>query len=328
MAVRTLAAFLKAQSAPDSLKGLIRELAGACARISHAVRQGATADMLGTAGGANVQGEVQKTLDLAANAIMLEACRAAPDVAAAASEELEDISPIGQIGPHDGWLVLFDPLDGSSNIEVNVSIGAIFSVLPAPQCETPRPPAASDFFQPGRNQAAAGYAVFGPQTLLVLTLGEGVFGFTLEPDSGEWMLTHERILIPAETKEFAVNASNHRHWAEPVRRYIDDCLAGRDGPRGKDFNMRWVASMVADVNRIMMRGGVFLYPWDARDPSRPGRLRLMYEAAPMAMLVEQAGGRAVGAPGPILDVVPQALHQRIPVMLGSRSEIEAFCAYA
>ena len=325
---KTLAAFLNHQSAPESLKGLIAEIAGGCARISGAVRKGATADLLGVAGDTNVQGEVQKTLDLAADAIMVEACRAAPGVVAAASEEQDDIVPVSPVGPDGGWLVLFDPLDGSSNIEVNVSIGTIFSVLPAPTSTTPREPLAADFFQPGRRQVAAGDVVYGPQTLLVLTLGDGTFGFTLEPDSGEWVLTHDRIAVPAETKEFAINASNQRHWHEPVQRYIADCLAGKTGPRGKDFNMRWVASMVADVNRIMMRGGVFMYPADTKDPSKPGRLRLMYEAAPMAMLVEQAGGAASDGKRPMLDVVPEALHQRVPVVLGSRSEVEAFCAYA
>lgn len=326
--VKTLTAFLNAQAASDSLKGLIEGIAGGCARISRAVRQGATADMLGVAGDTNVQGEVQKTLDLTADQIMMDVCRATPGVVAAASEEQDDIAPIGRVGPDEGWLVLFDPLDGSSNIEVNVSIGTIFSVLPAPKSDTPRAPVATDFFQSGRNQAAAGYVVYGPQTLMVVTLGAGTFGFTLEPDSGEWVLTHDRLAIPAETREYAINASNQRHWHEPVQRYIADCQAGREGARGKDFNMRWVASMVADVNRIMMRGGVFMYPADRRDPSKPGRLRLMYEAAPMAMLVEQAGGAASDGKQPMLDVTPQALHQRVPVVLGSRSEVEAFCAYA
>ncbi|MFT4955260.1 MAG: fructose-1,6-bisphosphatase I [Brevundimonas sp.] len=324
---KTLAAFLNAQSAPDGLKGLIAGIAEGCVRISHAVRQGATADMLGVAGDTNVQGEVQKTLDLAADDIMMDVCRAAPGVVAVASEEQDDIVTVAQVGPNEGWLVLFDPLDGSSNIEVNVSIGTIFSVLPAPSAETPRDPAAEDFFQPGRNQAAAGYVVYGPQTLLVFTLGDGAFGFTLEPDSGEWVLTHDRIAVPAETKEFAINASNQRHWHEPVQRYIADCLAGTTGPRGKDFNMRWVASMVADVNRIMMRGGVFLYPADRKDPSKPGRLRLMYEAAPMAMVMEQAGGAASDGTQAMLDVVPAALHQRVPVMIGSKAEVETFLTY-
>lgn len=327
MAAQTLTAFLNSQPAPDSLKGLIAEIAAGCEGISGAVRKGATADLLGVAGDTNVQGEVQKTLDLAADDIMLAACRAAPGVVAAASEEQDGLVPVAKVGPDEGWLVLFDPLDGSSNIEVNVSIGTIFSVLPAPRAETPRDPVATDFFQPGRKQVAAGYAVYGPQTLLMLTLGDGVFGFTLEPDSGEWVLTHDRIAVPAETKEFAINASNQRHWHEPVQRYIADCLAGTTGPRGKDFNMRWVASMVADVNRIMMRGGVFLYPADNKDPSKPGRLRLMYEAAPMAMLMEQAGGAATDGTQPMLDVVPEALHQRVPVMLGSRAEIETFLGY-
>jgi fructose-1,6-bisphosphatase I len=225
----------------------------------------------------------------------------------------------------DGYLLLFDPLDGSSNIDVNVSVGTIFSVLPSPAAG--RVLAEADFLQPGANQVAAGYAVYGPQSMLVLTVKTGVAGFTLNPDDGLWLLTHEIIRIPDETQEFAVNMSNMRHWAAPVRDYIEGCLAGKTGHRDKDFNMRWVASMVADVHRVLMRGGVFLYPWDARDPTRPGKLRLMYEANPMALLVEQAGGKASDGLRRILEIAPGALHERVAVALGSAAEVDEIVAH-
>jgi fructose-1,6-bisphosphatase I len=266
---------------------------------------------------------VQKTLDVVSNDLLVKCAEQSGQVAAVASEELEDI--VGFAGADRGrHLLLFDPLDGSSNIDVNVSIGTIFSVLPAPR---DRAPTAADFLQSGRAQQAAGYAVYGPQTVLVLSLGEGVAGFTLDPRDGTWRLTQPAFAIPEQTREFAINMSNQRHWAEPVRRYIDACLAGKDGPRAKDFNMRWVASMVAEVHRILTRGGVFLYPWDAREPERAGKLRLMYEANPMALLVEQAGGAASDGTQPILDVAPQALHQRIGVVLGSKEEVELVVAH-
>jgi fructose-1,6-bisphosphatase I len=307
-----------AREADPGLAALLGALAEGCERISAAVRRG---DVMGALETENVQGEVQKKLDVLSNDILLEACAEAPALVAMASEEMEDIHPVRSVTPAGGYLLLFDPLDGSSNIEVNVSIGTIFSVLPAP-AEAERPAATADFLQPGRRQVAAGYAVYGPQTTLVLTLGRGASAFTLDPKSCEWRQTIERISVPAETKEYAINASNARHWAAPVRRYIEECLAGETGPRGKNFNMRWVASMVADVHRILMRGGVFLYPWDAREPNRPGKLRLMYEANPMALLVEQAGGAAFDGQGPILDARPTGLHQRVSVMLGSGNEVE------
>ena len=308
-----------AHEAEPRLAALIGALVAGCEEISAAVRRG---DVMGALESENVQGEVQKKLDVLSNDILLAACAKAPSLAAMASEEMDDVHPVRPLAPEGGYLLLFDPLDGSSNIEVNVSIGTIFSVLPAPPVEAERPAGAADFLQSGRNQVAAGYVVYGPQTTLVLTLGQGVRGFTLDPASGQWVQTAERIAVPAETKEYAINASNMRHWAAPVRRYVDECLAGDTGPRGKNFNMRWVGSMVADVHRILMRGGVFLYPWDAREPDRAGKLRLMYEANPMALLVEQAGGAAFDGQGPTLDARPSGLHQRVSVMLGSRSEVE------
>jgi fructose-1,6-bisphosphatase I len=240
---------------------------------------------------------------------------------------METIAPSSVTAGPGAYLVLFDPLDGSSNIDVNVSVGTIFSVLPAPTSALGRVLAEADFLQPGRNQVAAGYAVYGPQTMLVLTVKMGVVAFTLNPENGVWTQTRDAIGVPRQTREFAINMSNTRHWADPVRHYVEDCLAGQAGPRGKDFNMRWVASMVADVHRILMRGGVFLYPWDSREPNRAGKLRLMYEANPMALLIEQAGGKATDGRQPILSIMPNALHERIAVVLGSADEVDVIVAH-
>ena len=307
------------------LRLLLEVVARACKRISHAVGKGALAGMLGEAGTDNVQGEAQKKLDVIANETLLEANLWGGALAGMASEEMDEHYMIPEDYPKGEFLLLFDPLDGSSNIDVNVSIGTIFSVLRVPEGTTEI--TERSFLQPGRNQVAAGYAVYGPSTLLVLTVGDGVACFTLDKEMGSWSRTMDGMAIPPDTKEFAINASNQRHWFAPVRRYVDELLAGKDGPRGKDFNMRWVASMVADVHRIMMRGGVFTYPADARDPDKPGKLRLMYEANPMAMLVEQAGGAATDGRQRILDIQPDKLHQRVAVFLGSKNEVERVTSY-
>jgi fructose-1,6-bisphosphatase I len=321
--MKTLTEFLEETTARtgagEALARVVAETADACARISRLVAGGAIAGALGSAGSQNVQEEEQKKLDVLTNELMLETFAASEVVAGMASEEMETIVP-SPAASDESYLVLFDPLDGSSNIDVNVSVGTIFSVLPAPQGGDEL--TVESFLQPGRNQVAAGYAVYGPQTMLVLTLGEGVAGFTLHPQTGDWLLSHDDIRIPHETREFAINMSNMRHWDSPMRRYIEACLAGKSGHRGKDFNMRWVASMVADVHRIMMRGGVFMYPWDARDPNKPGKLRLMYEANPMSLLVEQAGGRSGDGRQRTLDIQPSGLHQRVAVVLGSAAEVE------
>jgi fructose-1,6-bisphosphatase I len=268
---------------------------------------------------------VQKKLDIIANEVLIEANEWGGHLAAMASEEMDSIYVVPNRYPQGEYLLLFDPLDGSSNIDVNVSIGTIFSVLR--KVGHSRGVSDEDFLQPGKQQAAAGYCVYGPQSMLVLTVGDGVAVFTLDRETGSWVLTQDQVRIPDDTKEFAINMSNMRHWAPPVRRYIDECLAGSTGPRGKDFNMRWVASMVADVHRILTRGGVFLYPWDQREPDKPGKLRLLYEANPMAFLVEQAGGAASNGSERIMDLKPTKLHERVAVALGSRNEVERFTAY-
>jgi len=310
---------------PGQLRLLIEVVARACKQIAIAVNKGALGDVLGSAGSENVQGEVQKKLDIISNEVLIEANEWGGALAAMASEEMDSIHVVPNRYPQGEYLLLFDPLDGSSNIDVNVSIGTIFSVLR--KIGHARGVSEEDFLQPGKQQAAAGYCLYGPQTMLVLTVGNGVAMFTLDRETGSWVLTQQDVKIPEDTKEFAINMSNQRHWAAPVKRYIDECLAGKTGPRGKDFNMRWVASMVTDVHRILMRGGVFLYPWDQREPDKPGKLRLMYEANPMAFLVEQAGGAASNGRERILDVVPGKLHERISVMLGSKNEVERLAGY-
>ncbi len=310
---------------PAQLRLLIEVVARACKRISISVNKGALGDVLGTAHTENVQGEIQKKLDIIANEVLIEANEWGGHLAAMASEEMEDIYPVPNRFPQGEYLLLFDPLDGSSNIDVNVSIGTIFSVLK--RDDSGGAVSQADFLQPGSQQAAAGYCVYGPQTTLVLTLGAGVAMFTLDREQGSFVLIEDGVRIPEDTKEFAVNMSNLRHWAPPMRRYIDECLAGREGVRGKDFNMRWIASMVADVHRILCRGGVFIYPWDQREPEKAGKLRLMYEANPMGFIVEQAGGAATNGQQRILDIAPDALHQRVSVMLGSKNEVERVTRY-
>ncbi|GGC07407.1 class 1 fructose-bisphosphatase [Pseudoduganella buxea] len=310
---------------PAELRLLIEVVARACKTISHSVGKGALGDVLGALESENVQGEVQKKLDVISNEILLEANEWGGHLAAMASEEMESIHQIPNRYPKGEYMLLFDPLDGSSNIDVNVSIGTIFSVLKAP--EGMANPTEQDFMQPGSKQVAAGYAVYGPQTMLVLTTGNGVNCFTLDREMGSWVLTQRNMQIPVKTKEFAINMSNQRHWHPPVQRYINELLAGTTGPRGTDFNMRWIASMVADVHRILNRGGIFMYPADIRDPSKPGKLRLMYEANPMAFIVEQAGGMATDGKHRIMDIQPEKLHQRVPVFLGSRDEVAVVTGY-
>ena len=318
--------------ASGDFNALILDVALACKAIARSVAFGALGDMLGNHGGGdsvNVQGETQKKLDVISNDMFIRANEWGGHLAGMASEEMEQPYPIPPEYPRGKYLLVFDPLDGSSNIDVNVSVGSIFSVLRAPQAvvDQGRELTVNDFLLPGTQQVAAGYALYGPTTMFVLTVGSGVHGFTLDPNLGEFKLTHPKIRIPEDTHEFAINASNSRFWEAPVKRYVDECLAGKTGPRGKDFNMRWIASMVAEAHRILMRGGVFLYPRDTKDPSKPGRLRLLYEANPVGMLMEQAGGRASTGERPMLGVQPTSLHQRIGLVFGSKNEVERIERY-
>jgi len=310
---------------PSELRLLLEVVARACKRISYAVNKGELGDAMGSAGSENVQGEMHKKLDIIANETLIEANEWGGHLAAMASEEMEGIYIVPNRYPQGEYLLMFDPLDGSSNIDVNVSIGTIFSVLRKPEGHPGVHDA--DFLQPGNRQVAAGYCVYGPQTTLVLTVGDGVAMFTLDREQGSFILTRENVRISEDTQEFAINMSNMRHWDAPVRRYIDECLAGAEGPRGKNFNMRWIASMVSDVHRILTRGGVFMYPWDKREPHKPGKLRLMYEANPMGWLIEQAGGAATNGRQRILDIQPSQLHERVSVILGSKNEVERVTSY-
>jgi fructose-1,6-bisphosphatase len=297
----------------------------ACKRISFIVGRGALAGAHGSANLTNVQGETQMKLDVISNDIFLRTSEYGGHLAGMVSEELDEPYQIPAEYPLGQYLLAFDPLDGSSNIDINAPVGSIFSVLKAPRGT--QPPTVEDFLQPGARQLCAGYAIYGATTMLVLTVGRGVHGFTLDRGFGEFILTHPNMTIPEEANEFAINASNERFWEPPVKRYVTECLAGRGGVRGKDFNMRWIASLVAEVHRILVRGGLFMYPKDTRDASKPGRLRLLYEANPMAMLIEQAGGAASHGRGRMLDFVPTDIHQRVPVILGCKSEVERIERY-
>ncbi len=308
---------------PAQLRLLIEVVARACKSITISVNKGALGDVLGTAGSENVQGEVQKKLDIIANEVLIEANEWGGHLAGMASEEMDDMHAVPLHYPQGEYLLLFDPLDGSSNIDVNVSIGTIFSVLKHKGGEVSN----ASFLQSGNEQVCAGYCVYGPQTTLVLTVGQGVAMFTLDREQGSFVQTADQVQIPEDTKEFAINMSNMRHWDAPVKRYIDECLAGKEGARGKDFNMRWIASMVADVHRIMTRGGIFMYPWDKREPNKPGKLRLMYEANPMSFLIEQAGGASTNGLQRIMDLQPGGLHERVSVVLGSKNEVELVTRY-
>lgn len=305
---------------------LLNDIVTACKKISSAVNKGALVGTMGSLESENIQGETQKQLDVITNDIFLETNQWAGYIAGMASEEMDDPYDIPDKYRQGGkYLLLFDPLDGSSNVNVNISVGTIFSILRCPAgVANPR---VEDFLQPGTQQLCAGYALYGSSTMLVLTTGNGVNGFTLDRELGEFFLTNPNMQIPADTVEFAVNMSNQRLWEAPVQRYVNECLQGVEGPRGKDFNMRWVASMVAEVHRILIRGGLFMYPMDSKLRDKGGKLRLMYEANPMSFIVEQAGGISTTGRERILEMQPTGLHQRVPVILGSRNEVEILLSY-
>ena len=308
---------------PADLELIINHIMVACKDISYKLGQGELAGILGATEDENIQGETQKMLDVISNDLLKDILIANPAVKGVGSEE-EDYTIAGN--PEGKYLVTFDPLDGSSNIDVNLSVGTIFSILEAPQDDR-----SGDqqevFLQEGRKQVAAGYVLYGPSDLLVMTTGNGVNIFTLDKNVGEFVLTKSGIQIPEDTAEFAINMSNQRFWEPEMKQYIDDCLKGEEGPLGKRYNMRWVASMVAEVHRILIRGGIFMYPYDSRDPSKAGKLRLMYEGNPMSMIVEQAGGASSTGRMDIMDVKPEGIHDRVPVVLGSKNEVAKVVAY-
>jgi len=322
MSYRTLSQFLQQQNGnlTPELAQVIETIGNTCKRIDQLLQKGALAGVLGSAQHENVQGEEQKKLDVISNDYLIDALKVHPHVGGLASEELDEFTSAQENGQ---YLVLFDPLDGSSNIDINMCVGTIFSILPAKNSVTQ----AEDFMQAGVNQVAAGYVLYGPSTMMALTVGAGVVFFTFDPETQEFLLTSEAIQVAADTKEYAINASNQRHWEAPVQRYIDELLAGKTGPRAKDFNMRWVACMVGDIHRILCRSGIFMYPYDLKDPTKAGRLRLMYEANPMSMLIEQAGGASTTGRVRILEIEPTELHQRVPVIIGSKNEVERVTSY-
>lgn len=318
----TLSQFLQQEKGnlTPELAQVIDTIAATCKTIDQALQKGALAGILGSAGNENVQGETQKKLDVISNDYLIDALKVHPHVGGLASEELDDFTPAQENGE---YLVLFDPLDGSSNIDINMCVGTIFSILPAKNAVTQ----AQDFMQAGTQQVAAGYVLYGPSTMMALTVGNGVAFFTLDPETQTFLLTTENVQVSADTQEFAINASNQRHWEQPVKQYIEELLAGKTSIREKDFNMRWVACMVGDVHRILCRGGIFLYPYDLKDPKKAGRLRLMYEANPMSMLIEQAGGASTTGRVRILEIEPTELHQRVPVIIGSKNEVVRVTSY-
>ena len=322
MSYLTLSQFLdqKTGNLSPELAQVIETIANTCKTIDQALQKGALAGVLGSAEHENVQGETQKKLDVISNDYLIDALKVHPQVGGLASEELDEFTPAQENGK---FLVLFDPLDGSSNIDINMCVGTIFSILPAQNAVTQ----ASDFMQAGTQQVAAGYVLYGPSTMLALTVGAGTVFFTFDPETQVFLLTSDAIQVAADTQEYAINASNQRHWEAPVQRYIAELQDGKTSVREKDFNMRWVACMVGDIHRILCRSGIFLYPYDTKDPQKAGRLRLMYEANPMSMLMEQAGGAATTGRVRILDIQPTELHQRVPVIIGSKNEDELATRY-
>lgn len=322
MSYLTLSQFLdqKTGNLSPELAQVIETIANTCKTIDQALQKGALAGVLGSAEHENVQGETQKKLDVISNDYLIDALKVHPQVGGLASEELDEFTPAQKNGK---FLVLFDPLDGSSNIDINMCVGTIFSILPAQNAVTQ----ASDFMQAGTQQVAAGYVLYGPSTMLALTVGAGTVFFTFDPETQVFLLTSDAIQVAADTQEYAINASNQRHWEAPVQRYIAELQDGKTSVREKDFNMRWVACMVGDIHRILCRSGIFLYPYDTKDPQKAGRLRLMYEANPMSMLMEQAGGAATTGRVRILDIQPTELHQRVPVIIGSKNEVELATRY-
>ncbi|MDH1800296.1 class 1 fructose-bisphosphatase [Acinetobacter johnsonii] len=322
MSYLNLSQFLEQQTGnlTPELAQVISTIAATCQTIDQALQKGALAGVLGSAQHENVQGEEQKKLDVISNDYLIDALKIHPQVGGLASEELDEFTPAQENGK---YLVLFDPLDGSSNIDINMCVGTIFSILPAKNVVTQ----AEDFMQAGNQQVAAGYVLYGPSTMLALTVGAGTVFFTFDPETQQFLLTSENIQVAADTKEYAINSSNQRHWENPVKRYIEELLAGKTGPRDKDFNMRWVACMVGDIHRILCRSGIFMYPYDLKDPKKAGRLRLMYEANPMSMLIEQAGGASTTGRVRILDIQPTDLHQRVPVIIGSKNEVDLVTSY-
>lgn len=306
------------------LRMVINAIVSSVKQVAEMVESAPLAGQLGKLDNENVQGEQQATLDLLTNDCFVKNLQACEAVAGMVSEELDEAILLAKDTAKPNYLAVFDPLDGSSNIEVNVAVGSIFSVLKAPKNRVTQ---AADFLQKGTQQVLAGYAVYGPSTILVFTFGEGVHCFTLNRANNEFVLTLASMRVAEDTQEFAINASNARFWESPIVQYVAECQAGTTGARAKDFNMRWIASMVADLHRILMRGGVYLYPKDNKLPLKAGRLRLLYELNPMSWIVEQAGGQSSTGRERVLELAPTEIHQRAPIIIGSKNEVERVVSY-
>ncbi|MFA9486173.1 class 1 fructose-bisphosphatase [Moraxella haemolytica] len=311
----TLAQYLETHTT-SAIASTMTTLAKASIAISHLLDKGALAGIHGEADAMNVQGETQKKLDVISNDLLLDALLANPNCAGVASEELDEISPANAGGT---LLVAFDPLDGSSNIDINMTVGTIFSILP--YHNQGQQAVETDFLQAGKHQVASGYFIYGTSTMLAVTFGSGVAMFSLDPATQSYILINDDVQISVHTAEYAINASNRRYWLPPIAQYIEELTQGDAGVRNKDYNMRWVAAMIADVHRILMRGGVFMYPFDTKIAGKAGKLRLMYEANPMSFIIEQAGGASRDGVQRIMDITPTSIHQRIPVVLGAKEEV-------
>ena len=320
--MQRLAPALREDNVPLDLISLIKTVLAATKEISFRVSQAQLGDLLGSTLDENIQGEVQKKLDVVANELFKDILLESGFVKAISSEE-EDTSVAGE--KNGKYLVSFDPLDGSSNIDINSLIGTIFSIHEAPEDMEASDP--DMFKQAGHKQVCAGYVLYGPSTMLVMTTGSGTHFYVLDRTHGGYLLVERNVQVPTDTQEFAINMSNQRFWQPAMQNYIHDLLAGDTGPRGKNFNMRWIAAMVGDIHRVLCRGGLFTYPADSKNPEQPYKLRLMYEANPMSFLLEQAGGLAMTSQGRIMDIEPDSIHQRVEVIMGSKNEVEACLSY-
>jgi fructose-1,6-bisphosphatase I len=320
--MQRLAPALREDNVPLDLISLIKTILAATKEISFRVSQAHLGGLMGSTLDENIQGEVQKKLDVVANELFKDILLESGFVKAISSEE-EDSSVAGD--ENGKFIVSFDPLDGSSNIDINSLIGTIFSIHEAPADMAADNP--DMFKQSGNKQVCAGYVLYGPSTMLVMTTGSGTHFYVLDRTHGGYLLVDRNVQVPQDTKEFAINMSNQRFWQAPMQNYINDLIAGDTGPRGKNFNMRWIAAMVGDIHRVLTRGGIFTYPADSKNPEQPYKLRLMYEANPMSFLIEQAGGLAMTSEGRIMDIEPDSIHQRVEVIMGSKNEVEACLNY-
>jgi fructose-1,6-bisphosphatase I len=317
---KSLESFLIAHATELDLSSVVKDIVASCVDIAHTLSRSTIEGLTGAVAQVNSSGETQKQLDLLSNQILKDKLALNKSVKYIASEEEDNVVCAA---PKGKFAVAFDPLDGSTNIDVNGAVGTIFSVLPALDSASPE----ASLLQSGSRQLCAGYVLYGPATQLVITFGNGTYVFTLNTDANLFMLTHQRASIAKETSEFAVNMANTRHWKREFSNYIQHLLDGCSGPRQKRYNMRWAGAMVADIHRVICRGGIFLYPSDTRAKLASGKLRLIYEANPMALIIENCGGSAFNESTSLLSLVPTSLHQKVPVIAGSTNEVHRCLNY-